>query len=416
MESVSVHDRKILRQLAMHKLEIHHSEINRRTLKDWLLHNTFKGGRPMVHLEFNGFWNEVYPQRLKCGGELARSLELRLWESFLNHELIGDDYPVTDCFIVQWHTKHTPFGIDVNVVNAKDETGQDTLGFKIQHPIEDLCEDYHKLGPSADTFDRTGTLEYAGAAADVFGDILPVRTGMNALFAVPTRCIVYLMEMQTMLTSMYDCPELFRAVIKRYAEDMIAYFRFIESNNITNPTTGAEYLGQSSWCYTDELPSSGPVTSNQMWGFLDSQETVGVSPAMFEEMVFPYYKMIADQYGLLSYGCCEPVHPFWENCLSKLDNLRKISISPWCDEEYMGGALRGRKTVYHRKPSSNFLGVNKTLDEDAFRKHIRKTLKAARGCTLEITQRDVYTIHNDEAKARRFIDIIREEITNHWDP
>jgi len=222
------------------------------------------------------------------------------------------------------------------------------------------------------------------------------------------------MEMETMFTSMVDYPELFHKVMRQYVEDTIAYFRFMEANEVVNPTTGAEYLGQGSWCFTNELPSSGTITSKQMWGFLDSQETVGVSPAMFEEMIFPYYKMIADEYGLLSYGCCEPVHPFWESCLSKLDNLRKITVSPWCDEEYMGAALKGRNVVYHRKPSSNFLGVDETLDEGAFRAHIRRTLKAAQGCTLEITQRDVYTIHNNEAKLRRYVDVMRDEIDRFW--
>ena len=80
----------------------------------------------------------------------------------------------------------------------------------------------------------------------------------------------------------------------------------------------------------------------------------------------------------------------------------------------MGAALRNRNIIYHRKPSSNFLGLGDTLDEDAFREHITKTLKAAQGCTLEITQRDIYTIHRNEAKVRRYMEIIREQIINHW--
>ena len=137
---------------------------------------------------------------------------------------------------------------------------------------------------------------------------------------------------------------------------------------------------------------------------------------MFEEMIFPCYQKIAANYGLLSYGCCEPVHLFWDRCLSKLPNLRKVSVSAWCDEEFMGERLRGRRIVFHRKPSPNFLGVGSVLDEEGLRAHIRKTLRAARGCTLEITQRDVYTINRDEAKARRFVEIIKEEIENHWKP
>jgi hypothetical protein len=35
---------------------------------------------------------------------------------------------------------------------------------------------------------------------------------------------------------------------------------------------------------------------------------------------------------------------------------------------------------------------------------------------LEITQRDVYTINNDENKAKRYVEIIREEIESCWRP
>lgn len=69
----------------------------------------------------------------------------------------------------------------------------------------------------------------------------------------------------------------------------------------------------------------------------------------------------------------------------------------------MGEQLRGRKTVYHRKPSPNFLGVGAALDEEALREHIRKTLQAAKGCSLEFTQRDVYTVNRSIEKVRRLI-------------
>ena len=116
------------------------------------------------------------------------------------------------------------------------------------------------------------------------------------------------------------------------------------------------------------------------------------------------------------YGCCEPVDPIWDRCISTLKNLRKVSISPWCNEEIMSEKLRGTNIIYHRKPSPNFLGVGTTLDEDAFRQHIRKSLTLARGCKMEITQRDVYTINNDIAKARRYVQIIKQEIVNQSRP
>ena len=56
----------------------------------------------------------------------------------------------------------------------------------------------------------------------------------------------------------------------------------------------------------------------------------------------------------------------------------------------------------------------KMLDEDAFREHIEKTLKVAKGCNVEITQRDVYTVNKDINKVKRYVEIIRESIENCW--
>lgn len=99
---------------------------------------------------------------------------------------------------------------------------------------------------------------------------------------------------------------------------------------------------------------------------------------------------------------------FW-HLLSRFTNLRRISISPWCDEQMMGQALRGKRIVYHRKPSPNFLGVGDKLDEEGLRAHIRQTVDCARGCTLEFTQRDVYTVHGSTQKVARYVEILREE-------
>ena len=80
----------------------------------------------------------------------------------------------------------------------------------------------------------------------------------------------------------------------------------------------------------------------------------------------------------------------------------------------MGEYLAGKKVVFHRKPSANFLSASETLDEPALRKHFRATLEAARGCQLEIVQRDILTMHHNMEKGRRYIEILRDEIEKHW--
>ncbi len=116
---------------------------------------------------------------------------------------------------------------------------------------------------------------------------------------------------------------------------------------------------------------------------------------------------IAALFGLVYYSCCEPAHEIWKPCLSSFFNLRKVSISPWCNEEIMGKALRESKSIYSRKPSPVFLGVEGTFDESAYSAHIRKTLKAAAGCPLELIHRDIYTMSGDRQKVGRAVKLIR---------
>ncbi|MDR1160276.1 MAG: hypothetical protein LBK69_06600, partial [Syntrophomonadaceae bacterium] len=141
---------------------------------------------------------------------------------------------------------------------------------------------------------------------------------------------------------------------------------------------------------------------------LNSQESVGISPEMFAEFIYPYYAETAAEYGLVYYGCCEPVHKTWDSCLSKLPNLRKVSISAWCDEEIMSERLKDGKIIYSRKPSPQFIGVQAAFDEGAFTAYVKKTASLLRGgCKAEFIFRDIYRLNGNLEKLRRAVDITR---------
>lgn len=415
---ISAADRKVLRELAKKQVEFHNRETNLKRVKEWYQHNALKGERPMIHLEAGTFQEEFLPQRLCCQGEFARQVEQKIYENFQNQELFDDDRVTPDWFGVGYDTYFRLFDIHVEVEHTQSGN-QESLGHHFVSVIEDLEDDYEKLKPTSFGVDLESSQQKFRQIQDAIGDILPVRMKMDCLYSVPTQMIVHFMSMENMMFNMYDYPELFKQMMDRIAEDTLAYYRMLEEKKLILPTVSYEHLGQGTWAFTHELPGyeeagKRDFTTRDVWGFMDSQETVGISPEMYEEFIFPCYQKISQQYGLLSYGCCEPVHPIWDSCISKLDNLRKVSISPWCDEQFMGERLQGSSVIYQRKPSPNFLGVGKNLDEDAFRAHIRTTLEAASGCKLEITQRDVYTIDHDVSKAKRYVEIIREEIADHW--
>ena len=402
-------ERRRVRDLAKQQAEIAHKPEMGLLRAEWTALNDCRAERPMVTVELGTFAEDVLPQLMQCESEEARQLEWMLLSNIVNHTHFKDDTFVRDFIPVTVRSGIKPFGLEVK----REETSG--LGHHFVSQIFDLEEDFHKLQPSAVFVeDKAMTQKRADEINEVIGDILPAKITGHALYAVPTQDIVHLMSLEDMYVSMYDTPELFKQMLDMLAEDYCRYFDALEAANTLLPTVSAEGLGQGTYCFTEDLPKENVTKTTQIWGFMDSQETTGISPAMYQEFIFPYYKKVFDRYGLFSYGCCEAVDPIWENCLSKVEHLRKVSISPWCNEEFMGEQLRGRKTVYHRKPSPNFLGVGKNMDEEALRAHIRKTLSAAKGCTLEFTQRDVYNVSGSTEKVRRYVEIIREECERLW--
>lgn len=408
---ISTSDREILRTLAATQLETANSRKNKERIALWYRHNDLSGERPIIHVETDTFEHEVIAPLLRCRDPLARRLERDLYHNYINLEWFDDDKAVPDYFPVQLETFFHPFGF---AIEKEYSGGETAVGHKFLHPITDLEEDWHKLGDCVYGVDLASTRQRADLAAEAFGDILPARITMQCLYAVPTQMVVHLMGMEQMCLAFFDCPELFHEMMDRLADGYIAFFEQLQEQKLLYPTNSFEWLGNGSFCFTKELPDT-PGTTQDVWGFLDSQETVSISPAMYSEFIFPYYERIARQYGRLSYGCCEPVDPVWDD-VGRLAGLRKVSISPWCNQQVMGERLRGSGIIFHRKPSPNFLGMAGALEEDAVRAHIRETLEAARGCRLEISQRDVYTIGGDIGKVKRYIAIIRQEIESRWQP
>ncbi len=417
-------DRQILRELAARQMTDAQLPLMQERIRDWYRHNDLAGGRPMVHLELATFAAEVIPPRLRCTSERGRQIESQILANLLNFELFDDDRIVPPFFPLSWRSSFRLFGQDFAVTRATDAKGRN-IGYHYIPVIHDLEAELPALPASEFSVDKEATMAEKAALEDLFGDILPVRLLTGGLYAVPTQMIVRLMGMEAMFMAMYDCPEALHALLRRITDDYVAYFRYLEQLGCLLPTNSYAGVCQGTWGYTRQLP--GPdaaafvqqnppasVTLLESWGYLDSQETVGISPDMFAEFFFPYYQEIASLFGLVSYGCCEPVDPIWDRCISQLDRLRKVSVSPWCNEAFMGERLHSRPVIYQRKPSPLFLGVGRELDEAAFRAHIRQTMQAARGCHLEITMRDIYTLEGNEEKGRRAVAIIRELAQTDW--
>jgi len=391
-----------LRDLAKRQLELAESERNKQLYKDWEVHGrTDASGRPMITVEFGTFCTEFVEPLLLCESDKARELERMLLRDIFPFENFGDDTIIRNYIGVSEEYRIIPFGLAA----LREESGG--LGHHIVPQVKDLAEDFHLLGKSGIELAEGHTL---GEFVDeIVGDILPVKKTGRPRYAAFMQNIVHIMGMEDMYVAMLEEAELFHEMCAMLTNDYIEAMERTESEGMLRATNGDVPLSQGSMCFSDDLPQSGDcLKTSQIWGYMDAQEAQGISPDMYHEFLFPYYKRISERFGLLSYGCCEGVDSFWDD-ISKFENLRKLSISPWCNEEIIGGALLGRKVVYHRKPSPNYIGVDRYLDEDAVRSHIKRTVDCASGLTLEFSQRDVYTVHCDIGKVARFVKIIREE-------
>ena len=112
-------------------------------------------------------------------------------------------------------------------------------------------------------------------------------------------------------------------------------------------------------------------------------------------------------FGLVYYGCCEPVHDRWDLIRQAIPNVRGVSVSPWCNQYEIGQKL-GRAYVYSRKPKAAPIS-GPAPDWDVLRADMEETLAAARDCNLEFIYRDVYRI-GDRERLRTWTQMVRAHI------
>jgi hypothetical protein len=146
-----------------------------------------------------------------------------------------------------------------------------------------------------------------------------------------------------------------------------------------------------------------------LWTLIESQETVGVGPNQYAEFIFPYENSIAERFGGVYYGCCEPVHTRW-SVLKHMANLKRVSVSPWCDQAFMAEAVQDQ-FVYSRKPNPTLVSTDQ-FDEDCIKEDIRSTLSVTtpNRCRTEIVMKDVHTLNGEPDRLTRWVSLTREVI------
>jgi hypothetical protein len=415
---ISIHDRDVLRRLAERKAQIAADPTNEERRTAWLALDFGNDSRIMVLAEHGGIRDQRKPFSVgsqECTGEWARGIETALRMEAILFEELRDDHVVEPVMNVGWRVRVSNFGVEPVVHQGGDAEHMGSRSW--DPPIKDLDGDFDKLRPRTFCVDRDTTLAERQRMEDVFAGILPVRMRGGHYWTMGlTWKAIHLIGLEGLMLSMYDNPEGLHRLMAFLRDEELAFSRWLEEQGLYSLNNENDYIGSGSMGYTAELPQAAmrqadsPVREQDLWVLLESQETVGVGPELFEEFVFPYQLSIAERFGKTYYGCCEPVHNRW-SIIKRLPNLARVSVSPWADQRFMAEAL-GRDYVFSRKPNPTLISTER-FDEAAIRNDIRQTLDLAHDCRTEIIMKDVHTLNNEPERLTRWVQITREEIETH---
>ncbi|MCC6443499.1 MAG: hypothetical protein IT210_08585 [Armatimonadetes bacterium] len=402
-------DLAILHSLARRKLEIAHDPVNLERKRLWHALDEDRAEKPMVLAESWVAYDDLPDSKLSCREDWARGLEAGFRYEIFQFEKIGDDHVVEPWINCNWHVSGTDCGVEVKTRWAERVSGN-ISSRQWDYPIKDIRRDLDRLRPRGFRVDREASLAWKAHLEEAFAGLLPVRIRGGFFWSAGmTWPAIELIGLENMMRYMYTEPESLHRLMAFLRDDCLAHIDWLEKEDLLSLNNENDYIGSGSMGYSRALPQgdNGSVKPGDMWVLSESQETVSVSPQMFEEFVFQYQLPVIERFGRCYYGCCEPVHTRW-NVLKKIPNLKRVSISPWCDEEFMAREM-GRDYVFSRKPNPTLISTER-FDEEAIRSDIRKTLRAAAGCNVEIIMKDVHTLCGRPERMARWVELTRQTI------
>lgn len=398
-----------LRQLAKQVADIsHRPEMTQKAIL-WQRHNDLETDTPLVFIDPENGWNEIIPaSELKSKDPLARVWEMHLRKQIYWAEHLKDDKVIEACFDVPYSYSDTGWGVPLQKIHSASDQGS----YLVKQVIEDYEEDFAKIHYPEIIMDWNESARLLELGHEIFDGILEVRQKGTWWWTLGMSWdYVNLRGLEDFMCDFLVEPEWMSRVFKMLADGVISKLDFLEKNGLLPDNTGATYVGSGGFGYTKQIGQTRlpgqPVTTRDMWGFVESQETVAVNPAQYNEIIFPHHKRVAERFGLNCYGCCEPYDPRWKY-IRQLPRLRRISCSPWSDWRTIPDLL-GKLYISSVKPSPTPLSTP-VLNEAVVRADCRRAVTESYGGICEFIMKDNHTLGNNPLNATRWVEIMREEI------
>jgi len=386
---------------------------------------------PRIYCFPEGAWLEcIPPETLVCEDTLLRGWETRLRMAIYTHEFLRDDQPIDAVFNVPWDGGVGDYGLAPQVTGTREDsaarqtyylhpysnlslTSHSALGAVHYEPPMRERSDIDKLRTPQLCVDLGNSLRWMELAHELFDGILEVRRRCHwwqALGGI-SQSAIFLRGMDTLLFDMADDPAWVSAFFARLADGHLRALDALEVGGYLGLNNGCEWIHTGGIGTSDELPASGfdpaHVRCRDLWGGVETQDLVGISPAMFEELILPHVRPIVERFGLGCYGCCEPLHD-WLPALKTIRNLRRVSISPWADLRLSAERL-GNRYVLSLKPLPTPLSTER-FDEAAILDGLRADLRIIRehDCRAEVMVKDLHTVRHEPRRLQRWVALARQ--------
>ncbi len=408
---ISKNDVRILRELASQVAAIAALPVQEEKRRMWRLLNARRPVRPMVMID-QICWNELTP-----GGELelqCADAECRRHEQTLRRELYQwRHFPVdmvVEPFIrVPKAIVNTGFGI-----NIEEETAvTDPTNAVVAHRYENQFardEDLEKMQMPKVSHDQAETERRLALAHEIFDGVMEVRAwGAEPYLSLWDRIAMW-MGGENVLYALIDRGEFMHRLADRMTTGYELMLDQLEAQGLLS---GPQSLVHCTGAWTDELPAPGynpdkPRTQD-MWMYGLAQIFSTVSPTMFKEFEIDYTARLCARFGLVYYGCCDPLHGKMAE-VRALPRVRKVSMSPWVDEEQGAREIAG-EFVYSRKPNPALLAAA-SFDPELVRAEFRATRRVCDkyGCPLEYILKDLSTVGREPRRLDAWARIAMEEV------
>jgi hypothetical protein len=386
----------IVRELAARVAEIAALPVQEEKRALWRKLNARNPARPMVMID-QVCWSEMNigdELTLLCADAECRGYEERLRRTVYQWKHFLVDMVVDPFFTIPKAICNAGFGMAIHEEIAITDPTSEVVGHKYENQFQ-TEDDLKKIRMPQVSHDTAETERRMAVAHELFDGLLDVRPWGADPWLSLWDPIAMWMGVENALYALVDKPDFMHRLVARMTDGFLSMLDQLEDQGLL---CEPQSLIHCTGAYTDDLPAPGydpqkPRTKD-LWMAGLAQMLATVSPAMFKEFEVDYTSRICERFGLVYYGCCDPLDGKMTE-VRMIPNVRKVSMSPWVNEE-RGAAEIGGDFVYSRKPSPAFLATDHFSPEK-----VRTDLAATRrvcekyGCPLEFILKDISTVRHE---------------------